>query len=253
MAEMTMYDTVTPADLPADAQAIALYIDGRYAVTDDIWKAHPRALRCEIATDINTRRGTMLDCEPGNCTPAQVPYWVAHRLQAGVKLPVVYCSRSEWGEVASYVHASGLVAGYLIADWTGEPHDLPGTVGVQYANPPRLPQALQGRNLDVSVLTDATWLLPALGSPDAPVVPPEVPFPLPAGDWFGVPSPDAHNHSGYFWAGDRASIEQIQRKLGISPDGLYGPTTQAHVIGYQRVNEITVDGLVGPITWGKLF
>lgn len=248
-----MYDTVTPGDLPPDAPAIALYIDGKYAVTDDIWQAHPSALRCEIATNINTQRGNMLDCEPGNCEPSQTPYWVAHRVQAGVAKPIVYCSLSAMNEVVSYLTQAKLPFGILAADWTGEPHDIPGTVGVQYANPPRLPAALAGKNLDLSTITDTSWLLPALGAPAPVQAPAAVPFPLPQGDWYGPPSPDVHNHSGYYWVGDRAGIASVQGKLGITQDGLYGNDTFSHVVGFQRQRGLTVDGLTGEETWRALF
>ncbi|MGH7745201.1 MAG: hypothetical protein ACREQ5_10445, partial [Candidatus Dormibacteria bacterium] len=207
---MRMYDTVTPADLPADAPAIALYIDGRYKVSDDVWAAHPTALRCEIAVDINTHRGQVLDCEPGNCTPSQTPYWVAHRKAAGVAMPVIYCSLSAMAEVLAYNNAAGHVIGIWAGEWTGEDHTIAGTVGCQWANPERLPAELHGRNLDVSTITDTSWLLPALGEP----------FPLAPGDWYGRPSADDHNHSGYFWPADRPGIQKIQAKYGIVQDGL---------------------------------
>lgn len=79
------------------------------------------------------------------------------------------------------------------------------------------------------------------------------PFPLPVGAWYGPPSPNLENHSGYFWSWDRQGIAEIQRRLGLAPDGFYGPRTLAAVVAFQRAHGLHVDGLVGPQTWAALF
>lgn len=40
----------------------------------------------------------------------------------------------------------------------------------------------------------------------------------------------------------------VQRILGITMDGLFGPQTKAAVMNYQAANGLVVDGLVGPAT-----
>jgi hypothetical protein len=53
--------------------------------------------------------------------------------------------------------------------------------------------------------------------------------------------------------GDRGStIAQVQRALGISADGIYGPATRRAVISFQRAHGLIVDGIVGPQTLGAL-
>lgn len=44
----------------------------------------------------------------------------------------------------------------------------------------------------------------------------------------------------------------VQRKIGCTADGDYGPITKQHVQTFQRQHHITVDGIVGPITAGLL-
>lgn len=109
-----------------------------------------------------------------------------------------------------------------------------------------------------------TW--PGFAENDRPAGPPPPPppepaptphpgsFPLPDGAWYGPPSANPDNHSGYVWLWDRQGIAEIQRRLGITPDGLFGPQTEAHVVAFQRAHPpLTVDGLVGPRTWAALF
>lgn len=46
--------------------------------------------------------------------------------------------------------------------------------------------------------------------------------------------------------------KQIQRKLGVSPDGNFGPATEAAVRDFQRNHNLVPDGIVGPKTWVEL-
>src|SRR5690349_7595223 len=49
-----------------------------------------------------------------------------------------------------------------------------------------------------------------------------------------------------------ARVEQVQRWLGLTPDGIYGPATKRAVKRFQRRRGLTVDGIVGPATWRAL-
>lgn len=48
-------------------------------------------------------------------------------------------------------------------------------------------------------------------------------------------------------------VKQVQRKLGITVDGIYGPVTERNVRAYQRSHGLQVDGIVGPKTWASMF
>jgi hypothetical protein len=53
--------------------------------------------------------------------------------------------------------------------------------------------------------------------------------------------------------GDRGSaVRSIQRQLGISADGVFGPQTERAVKRFQRRHDLVPDGIVGPLTRGAL-
>ncbi|WP_053070396.1 N-acetylmuramoyl-L-alanine amidase [Alkalihalobacillus pseudalcaliphilus] len=48
-------------------------------------------------------------------------------------------------------------------------------------------------------------------------------------------------------------VRAVQRKIGVTADGIFGPNTERAVRDFQRKERIAVDGKVGPVTWGRLF
>jgi len=44
-------------------------------------------------------------------------------------------------------------------------------------------------------------------------------------------------------------VIQLQRSLGVTPDGIYGPTTLRAVHRAQKRADLNTDGIVGPATW----
>lgn len=83
---------------------------------------------------------------------------------------------------------------------------------------------------------------------------PRGPFPLPHGHWYGPNDKSSRSHSGY-QSKDRMAIKMIQRKVGVTADGQYGPNTKRAVAAYQSklgLPKSEVDGLVGPTTWGLM-
>lgn len=47
-------------------------------------------------------------------------------------------------------------------------------------------------------------------------------------------------------------VRELQIKLGIEPDGIFGKNTERIVINFQRENNLIADGIVGKSTWSKI-
>ncbi len=47
-------------------------------------------------------------------------------------------------------------------------------------------------------------------------------------------------------------VRLAQTKLGLTPDGIFGPKTERRVRAYQKLRRLQVDGIVGPKTWRSL-
>lgn len=59
------------------------------------------------------------------------------------------------------------------------------------------------------------------------------------------------NIYGYGSRGE--AVKKIQRRLGLSPDGIFGRNTKNAVIRFQKSNKLKPDGMVGPNTWNLMF
>jgi hypothetical protein len=145
----TMYDAIIPANIPADAQMVAGYVNGEWAWAAplDAFARWPHAAHIRI--DVNGSMphfAEVIDVEQGDATPATAGRWVRERLALGNVKATVYCTLSSLPAVQEA--CAGTAATYWVANWTGEPHAVSGTVGTQYKNTP---------GYDLSAIYDASW------------------------------------------------------------------------------------------------
>lgn len=140
-----MYDSVTPDDIPPDAQLVGGYVDGKYAWTDADWARFPKAVHVRIACLPGTDDGQVLDVENGDATPGQAPEWCHMRRLKGAD-PTVYCNLSTWSAVRQAFQAHGEPEPhYWIALWNGQSNLITGAVAHQYAD---------GKRWDLSMVAD---------------------------------------------------------------------------------------------------
>jgi hypothetical protein len=129
-APVTMYDAVTPDNIPDSAEVVAGYIDGDYAWPRDAWNRWPDAQKVLITTN-GSLIGNVADVENGNMTPDQAGKWIEDKQREGRHGCTVYCSL---GNLETVLAGCRGHAYYVwVADWTGEPHTIRGAIATQYS------------------------------------------------------------------------------------------------------------------------
>jgi hypothetical protein len=146
-----MFDTVTVASVPSfantAADAVAGYIDGRYADMGALSAAFPKAHHLSIAVR-SSDVADCLDIETGDATPAEAAFWVRMAQAHHVWRPCLYADRSTMPQVIANLKAHGIARSAVrlwVADWTFTPHVPAGYDACQWTD-----RAL-GRNLDESL------------------------------------------------------------------------------------------------------
>lgn len=157
----TMYDSVTPTNIPINAVMVAGYAHGRYAWTQAHWDRFPHAVKVRIAVRANYFDAHVLDCEIGDATPAECPDWALTRRRMG-GVPIIYCNRSTWPMVQGAFRERGIEQPlYWIATANRSTTILPGAIGVQHT--------LDYRGVDISSMQD---FIPGIdGTEDMPFTP----------------------------------------------------------------------------------
>ena len=186
-----------------------------------------------ISVNGSTLDADVIDIEPGNLSVAAGVQWCIDKIAHGQR-PTVYASRSWVPTITAGLQARGVDLArvdWWVADWTGTPHLVPGSVATQYANPPS-----SGGSYDVSI-TDGSWPFSVSPTPPAPTP---------------APSPDRTcpvNLRILQKAMTGGDVKSLQKLLGIAHDGIFGPATESAVRTFQASHKIAVDGIVGSTTW----
>jgi hypothetical protein len=130
-APVTMYDGVTPGNIPTSAQIVAGYIDGDYAWSSEDWDMFPDAEKVLI-TVTGSLTANVADIENGDLTPAQAVEWIKAKQAKGLGGCTIYCNLSTLDSVWTACRGHGY---YIwVADWTDSAHSIGGTVATQYSN-----------------------------------------------------------------------------------------------------------------------
>ena len=129
----TMYDSVTPGNIPANANMVAGYVDGLYANLGAMASRFPHAVRVSIAVHWTTR-AQVLDVEDGDATPAQAVQWCTQTMadKSNHEL-TVYCNMSVWSTVRAAFRSAGVTEpNYWVARYDNDPTIPVGAIAKQY-------------------------------------------------------------------------------------------------------------------------
>lgn len=129
-----MFDSVTIANLPHDADMVAGYVDGHWPTFAHLKAKFPKARRVSIATAF-AHEADVLDVENRDGTPAEAVSWTVRMRLLG-RDPVVYTTKDVWAAVLRSCASNNVTPPkWWAADWTGNPHVVEGSVATQFASP----------------------------------------------------------------------------------------------------------------------
>lgn len=147
-----MYDSVDAGAIPAAADMVGGYVDGRYAWSLADWSRFADAIKVRISAIGSNINAHVFDVEVGCIWPPArvVPLVVAAR-KIGIDPTVYVNERNDWGPTKAAFDAAGVAhPHWWVANYDGrEDYLSPGAVARQYANPPMV-----GFHADASAVAD---------------------------------------------------------------------------------------------------
>lgn len=241
-----MYDSVDLSQVPANAPAVAAYVDGRFANVPEARKRFPQAHILTIAVFAKDD-ADCLDIETGDATPAQAAGWVARQFARGVKRPCLYASAGTMQVILESVNAAGISrdtlrlwsAHYTMRSHICGPHSCKEMT--QDADGTQWTDRALDRNLDQSLLNDGffgtgvsydaiTTQMPQLSTGmDDRNLPHWYVRRLQAllNYVYGYPC----NLTGTYDAMTANAVRMVQGRYGLTQDGICGKDTWTKVIG----------------------
>lgn len=167
-----MYDSVDVATVPDNPQAVAGYVGGHWPTYNALVAKFPHAHHLSIAVFAN-ERARCLDVEPGDAVNGQAPGWFNSLADHSQGKPVLYTSASNVQALINTMSANGIARDrYFIwsAHYSFQEHICsPGGCGYPQADLTQWSDHALGRNLDVSLVSDAVFGAPP--KPKPPVDP----------------------------------------------------------------------------------
>lgn len=151
----TMFDSITAAAIPRDAQMVAGYIDGLYAWSKADWDRFPNAVKVTI-TALGRDHGVVLNLEPNGFWPADLGVaWVQRARARGVD-PTIYCNyRNHLHLVRAAFDRAGVKRPHFwVAEYDGVQNLPAGCVAKQHTAPEGTGRAKAPAHYDISIVAD---------------------------------------------------------------------------------------------------
>ena len=145
--QFTMYDAIHWQAIPADAEAVAGYVDG--ALSQWPPEAWQRFTAARVVLHISTwgprNLGDCLDIETGDSTPEEARPWALNAMARGVVRPKLYMGLWDLAKVKAL--CADLPCLYWVANPTGTPHIPDGADACQWG----WNQTVTGGDYDLSL------------------------------------------------------------------------------------------------------
>jgi hypothetical protein len=190
MTTDVMYDSISASSIPPNATLMAGYINGKaqwqsyYQMAID----HPNDTVLSISVAAHGTSGyvasDILDIENGDASPDDAPGWTTAMRALNRPIITNYCSRlGTWPATQkAYKTQNVLPPDFWIADYTTQPHLVPGSVATQW---------IDAGPYDIS-LTNGTW-------PLSPITPPVINPPYKVGIYTMNPVAIQTDKNGNGW------------------------------------------------------
>lgn len=130
---LTMYDSTQPSLIPAGAEAVAGYVDGRYKWTQADWDRFTNAkIKLRITTWASLD-ADYVDCEHGDATPDSAFNWIQAKRVTGCADAGVYADANNWDKITHLFDLARLMLPPLwLAKWDGVAELPPNCMAKQY-------------------------------------------------------------------------------------------------------------------------
>lgn len=150
----TMYDSVEPGAIPADAEMVGGYLDGIYAWSQAEWDRFWRAEKVTFSAVGVRWDADLFDVEPGCIWPPENVLSLVVTARANGRWPGVYCNQMQhWAYIRQMFRMRGMEEPpYFVSNYDGDPTIPAGAIGKQYKHPPQT-----GRHYDLSAV-DERWI-----------------------------------------------------------------------------------------------
>ena len=104
---ITMYDSIQLSQIPANAEAVAGYVNGQWPTYPEVVKRWPHAHHLSIAVS-SWADAECLDVESGDATNDVAAAWVRRQRIRGIARPVIYTSVSNVSTLLRKLGAAGI-------------------------------------------------------------------------------------------------------------------------------------------------
>lgn len=179
---LVMYDDIKPSLIPADAQAVAGYVNGNWPTYNTIVKMFPKAKHLSIAVTSHAD-AECLDVERGDARNEDAPAWVKRQMLRGIAKPVLYTSASNVNALVKILAASGIMRQHVriwSAHYNYKRHICgPATCGYPAADATQWTNHSHTESLDESLVSDTFFAVAPKPKPAPKPVPKPVPPPAP--------------------------------------------------------------------------